>query len=277
MQNVTIIESESYPEHAAGAPRSIPSRTKMSENTRHITYELPRPLNIRFPSATPSANPKHKRIYVTANLVAFIINQIVRRFIQLELALVEYDEFERAKASESPQPLHDRGVIIDCGYPKRNDIVSTAWDIVDWTERLRKVFGCLTGVKKSSPWYQATFRALANVEDIRNFAQHLDGSIKKLVDGTYPLMGTLMASFPALDGGYYVRILMAGSARYAGDNSIDVPGFSQALNGSHRVECVVLTVADLSINLTLVVSSVSAAKAELEASLKAEYNFDWPD
>jgi len=247
----------------------------MAQRTRSATYTKPANLKITFANAGIAPDEKHKRIYVSVNAVAFIINQARRRFSDLEAALIQYDELKKAKGDVPSSMSHDGRVFFDAGYSKRNEIVSAAWDVIDWSDRLRKVLGVLAGIKKNEAWYQIAIRGVAAVEDIRHFVQHFDSNLTKLVEGSYPVMGTVIASFPCSDG-YYARALLASAVRYSAEDAIEIAGFARAVKGSGRVECVVLSVADLAVNLTLTISAVAAAQAELAAVLKRDYAFEWP-
>lgn len=132
-----------------------------------------------------------------------------RRFAELERLLVEYDEGYLVTNPGTPR-LGDGGFSIGIGYPERNLVVSTAWDTVDWLDRLRKLLGVVAGIKKKELWCQLAVRALADTEDIRNFVQHFDANLQTLVEGNYPLTGTVFASFPCASG-YYVRALSASA------------------------------------------------------------------
>jgi len=218
-------------------------------------------------------NPKHKRIYVSVNATAFILNQVERRFVALESALLAYDFDCRRDPKENV--AHDRGVSFDMGYAKRNDIVSTAWDIVDWLDRLRRVLGVIAGVKKEA-WYKLLMKSLAEVEDVRHHLQHFDKRLEELVGGSYPLMGALIASFPATPG-RYTKFLLSTPVRYVADTAIRIHWFRHPDVVRGEVDRVTFSVASVAINLTDIMVRVRKGKAQLAAYLHKRYNFTWPD
>jgi hypothetical protein len=246
----------------------------MAVRRHSLKYTKPVEVRVAF-KPTEAPDRRHKQIFVSVNAAVFIFDQIRRRFADLETALIEYDDYQRERPHEVDKPLLDAGVCIDVGYAKRNDVVSAAWDVVDWADRLRKVLGATAGIKKNEPWFQLVTRALAVVEEVRHFLQHFDASLSTLVTGTYPIMGAVIASFRAPDG-YYARILIASTVGHPADTEMKICGYARAVTGFRRVECIVLSVANLSINLSLVESSIIEAQAGFAELLKKRYKFVWP-
>lgn len=238
-------------------------------------YTKPVPIEIQLGTLNATdTHKRHKRIYVSLNSVAFIFNQIISRYAVLETMLLDYDAFQKSSA---PAPLSDRLVCMDITYPKRNNsVVGAAWDIIDWMERLRKVLSVSAGIKKNDDWYRAIMSDLPQVEEVRHFLQHFDCQIGKLVDGSYPLMGSVIARYP-LENGSYTRILMSTPIRYADDNKILVRGFVVPIAMEGDVDCIVLSIAEKWINISLLMTSLRKAQKRFAQYLLDKYNCPWPD
>lgn len=71
-----------------------------------------------------------------------------------------------------------------------------AWSIVDLCHRIRRVIKSTPGVKQSESWLQSFVRWSAEIEETRNYVQHLDSGLPQLPKKWTPIMGTLSwASF----------------------------------------------------------------------------------
>lgn len=102
-------------------------------------------LNIQYASDPKhSDDPLPKRVYATINAAVFIHNELDRRFIDLESMFLEYC-LSQANKEEALKPGQLK---TDWGYPPSNHMVSLAWDMVDWSERLRKALCVTAGIKK---------------------------------------------------------------------------------------------------------------------------------
>ncbi len=144
-----------------------------------------------------------KRIYATLNAMVFILSQLDRRYTELVAMLHDY-----RKSKEQDGKIEEpRQVTMDIGYPRGNYMVSLAWDIVDWCDRLRKIAGVKAGIKRRDEWFQQLEATLETTKDIRNFLQHYDSEVNTFVLGSYPLMGSISAHFPIEDGWCAVHTL----------------------------------------------------------------------
>jgi hypothetical protein len=63
--------------------------------------------------------------------------------------------------------------------------------VVDVVNRVRVLLPHVRGLRQKAPEVQVFLRAVAPVEDIRNFLQHLSPAIHKLAGDSVPLMGQL--------------------------------------------------------------------------------------
>ena len=81
-----------------------------------------------------------------------------------------------------------------------HEIISTAWDLIDWVERLRKLLGKGAGIKKKEEWYQVAMRVLAPAEDLRHFLQHFDNSVEECLDKNVSVFGSVSAYCAEGDG-----------------------------------------------------------------------------
>lgn len=71
-----------------------------------------------------------------------------------------------------------------------------AWSVVDLCHRIRRVIQSTPGIKQSEPWLQTFLRWSAEIEEARNYVQHLDSGLPQLPKQWTPIMGTLSwASF----------------------------------------------------------------------------------
>jgi hypothetical protein len=216
------------------------------------------------------ASPHRKRIYVSVNACAFVFNQIERRMRELYELLLEFD-----LESSQKKPLRAEQVSLDIGYKKRNEIVGLAWDIVDWMDRLRKILNSVSGVKRKTGWYKDLTDALSHAESLRNLFQHFDGNIKKFVDGSYPIMGSITAIYQS-GAGAYARVVVSTPARFAGDSEMHIEGFVLPTSATKPLENVTLAVGKDFANLTAIFQSIERARPAFAAELKSKYGFAWP-
>lgn len=215
---------------------------------------------------------RHKRVYASVNSAAFVINQIERRYEVLESELLQYDEFKRRIGSEKPKP---GSMSLDMGYQHGNSLVAQAWDLVDWIERLRKIMGKVSGVKKNAPWLRNLVKGLKPTEELRHFIQHFDRSLSVILDGSYPLMGSLIAFF-SCKGQPYVRVLISTPARYAGDQHVHISGFLLPKELGDSVGEVTLSVANQHLNISQMVNMVREARSSFAKDVRESYDFEWP-
>ena len=75
------------------------------------------------------------------------------------------------------------------------------------------MLGAVAGVKKKQAWYESAKELLKSVQEVRHFLQHFDREMGKLVKGTFPIGGCVIASFPGAET-TYARVLSSTPARY---------------------------------------------------------------
>lgn len=87
-------------------------------------------------------------------------------------------------------------------------VLSCAWDIINWTERLRKLFGHGAGLKKKDKWYVSALLALKPAEELRHYIEHIDKSVEDSIKTGWPLIGVVNAyvSSPTIPNTYDIAI-----------------------------------------------------------------------
>jgi len=143
-----------------------------------------------------NSSPK-TRIHFVQRSVTFAFAAIERRYERLCYLLQHYH--------------------VDC---QDDEIVSLAWDIIDWAERLRTLLHHGIGVKASDPWLQWFTRELAPVESMRHIIQHLPGSVEECLREKSPLFGYVWAYCSSReDENSYDIIVAVASPLSAQDNA----------------------------------------------------------
>jgi hypothetical protein len=101
--------------------------------------------------------------------------------------------------------------------PKDDEVIATTWDFIDWVERLRKLLGYGAGLKKKEQWYKTLVAELGPIEHLRNFTQHMDGSLSECINSKTPLQGIVSAycQFEGMKG--YTVVICAPSTHSGGD------------------------------------------------------------
>lgn len=154
--------------------------------------------------------------------------------------------------------------------------MASAWDIVDWADRLRKVFGGIAGIKKKEKWYSLARDALQEVSDIRNFIQHYDKEIYSFVKGSYPLMGAVFACFPHQGQGFHTRLIVSTPLKSAYHKEVNIFGMPNPQKVRPPVDCIRFSIADNVVDLSELNRKLLEATEELKTELKRRYGFDWP-
>ena len=62
-------------------------------------------------------------------------------------------------------------------YISVDHIISLGWDMIDWSERLRKLLHVGRGFKKKDEWCQSILNDLGDLEEVRHFIQHFDREV----------------------------------------------------------------------------------------------------
>lgn len=218
---------------------------------------------------TTAMDSKAKRIYVSVNAFVFAVNQVEFRFKSLESLLMEFDS--------TKNNLGSRQFSIDIGYKKRNEIVSLAWDIVDWLERARKIFGVISGIPKNNNHYSSIMKLLEPAERFRQILQHYDSEvIKRAVEGMYPVMGGVIATFRRGES-WYGRILLSTPARFPGDKEVNIAGVKFIKdNMQGDIDGITLSVTSHAINLSEILCKLKLEKIKLSTYLEQTFDFHWP-
>lgn len=220
---------------------------------------------------TKGISEKGKRTYVTINAFVFSINEAKRRYLRIKNILLDYDKAESTKSSNSEG---DYSLSIDC--PFRNEIVSTAWDTVDWIERARKTLGAIAGIPKKDSRYISIMDALKPASEYRHMLQHFDSDvIPTLVNKTFPLMGAVLAKYSdgKKDRG---RVIISTPARYAGDQTITIAGANAfAAHAKPPIDNITLTLANATINLSAMFEKIELSINDVREFLSQTYDYDW--
>lgn len=229
-------------------------------------------ISIDESGTTTGSDPKSKRIYVTVNAFAFSVNQVRIRFKSLESLLMEFHTSETVKKQLDP-----RQVTIDMGYENRNEIVALAWDLIDWLERARKIFGAVTGVPKKNDFYSEIIRLLEPAETFRQILQHYDSEVvRRAVTDMYPIMGSVVATF-RLGDAWCGRVLLSTPARFAGDKEINVAGARFIENGMQGdIDGITLSVTNHALNFSEILRALELEIIKLMKYLDDTYDFQWP-
>jgi hypothetical protein len=187
-----------------------------------------------------------KRKHVLFNSLEFTLTQIERRYNALVKEFLKYENTDQSIG------------------------VSLAWDVIDWSERLRKLLGFGAGLKKKEQWYTDIFSHLEKVEEARHFIQHFDKSINSNLDDSLPPLGYVMALIPS-DSGFEVKIMNAGSFYIEKGEKFKVGGFRVPKSIEPPIDHVSLFVGQHSVNLSELSKAVIQAKEEFIIYLRKTY------
>lgn len=132
---------------------------------------------------------KEKRALLLLNSISFVFSTLRRRYRHLCDLLQQY---------------HVQN--------EDDEIISTVWDIIDWSDRLRKLLNHGAGINKSEQWYRSIVKGIEPVEKMRNIVQHISGSLEECLRKRTPLFGYLYAfcSGDQLSKGHIVVVLPSG-------------------------------------------------------------------
>lgn len=212
-----------------------------------------------------------KRIYVTVNALVFSLNEARRRFDRVKGLLLHFDAEERASGE-----LNDGNFQIGMKCAYRNEIVSTAWDTVDWLARARKLLGSISGISKKEASFKETMDALRPAAEYRDMLQHFDRDVVPTLEKrTFPVMGAILAGYS--DGAKrYGRIILSTPARYACDPTVSIAGANAiAAEVTLPVDNITLSVAHATINLSDIFLRLETCIKGLRELLSDKYQFDW--
>lgn len=213
-----------------------------------------------------------KRIYATLNAMVSILNQLDRRYTEL---VAMFHDYRRSKEQEG-KVEEPRRVTMDTGYPHGNYMVSLAWDIVDWYDRLRKIAGVKAGIKRKDEWFRQLEATLETTKDVRNFLQHYDSEINTFVLESYPLMGSISAHFPTKDG-WCAYIIMSTPIASVYHKEFKIASFTNPSVIDGDIDLITFSVAEKALNLTAMTTKLREAKLGVSSYMEKEYDFTWPE
>lgn len=237
----------------------------------HLAAQAPS-LVLKFRAdSRQTGDKKKKRIYASINAVVFMLNRIERRYVELERMFIEYDVVK----VRSQGALAHRKCVIDIGYEHGNHMVSLAWDLVDWCDKLRRVLGSPAGLEKKLDWYKRLVKILRNTEDMRHFLQHYNAELERFVVGSFPLMGTVYACFQSSDG-LYTRVIPSTPIASAYHEDVRICGFEIPDHLASPFGNLCFSIATMALNLSEVVAKLRAVADDMKSHLRDRYGFDWP-
>lgn len=159
-------------------------------------------------------------------------------------------------------------------YVSPDHIVSLGWDMIDWSERLRKLLHMGRGFKKKDEWCQSILTDLKDLEDVRHFIQHFDREVGKSDQDYLNLIGSLKIQ---LNRKYYPH---KRSWTFNIGNSINIFhleqqnrtfNFDMVEMSGDIVRSATLSLAGQDIDLNQLKSKVGHAKHGLDSYLAENY------
>lgn len=157
-------------------------------------------------------------------------------------------------------------------------LISLGWDMIDWSEKLRKLLEVGRGFKKKDDWCKRILAELEDLKNVRHFIQHFDGEVGRSEQSYLNLIGSLDV---VLDASFYPKKYLWS---FHIGNTVDLAVLQQQ---SRAFNCnmaemagVILKSASLSlagkdINLKELRSHVGRAQHELDNYLLNNY-FKYP-
>ncbi len=205
--------------------------------------------------------------------LATVISIIEHRFKLLEESLLKYDQIERSKSDDD---IPDRTMFI-YKKPQNNSIecISHAWDVVDWLDRLRKLFGAVSGVKKKDEWYVEAMKVLKTTSETRNFLQHYDSELKYFIENKAALLGNVIANYQS-DQGWYLRSITSSYSYGLDQEEYSIPGFNIPDKVSKPIESITLSIAETNFNISKTIEAMRPCIEEYKTSMLHKYGFVWP-
>lgn len=159
-------------------------------------------------------------------------------------------------------------------YLSPDHIISLGWDMIDWSEKLRKLLEVGRGFKKKDEWCKSILADLDDLKDVRNFIQHFDREVGKSDQSHLNLIGSLKVR---LNGKYYPN---KSSWTFNIDDSIDIFllqqqnrtfNFDTVEMSGDIIRSATLSLACNDINLNQLRSKVGHAKHGLDSYLYENY------
>lgn len=168
--------------------------------------------------------------------------------------------------------LNDEGTIAKATSDTFPMVVSMAWSMIDSANRFRVLVEKMPHISQG-PHFQAGFRKLAVVEDLRNPIQHLNQEIGKRVEssGPYPVWGTLSWMQVLSANPLKVRacVLMPGSV----DSFRGVPATHPAGKVFHApIDHVELSAYGITVSLSEMHETIGKLSASIEGALNSAFD-----
>ncbi len=234
-------------------------------------------LTISFPpDERHSDDVRVRRTYATINACAFAHRQVVMRYERLTELLLQYDSTK--DPIEQPPCRHAGGftstIKMDIGYPRGNEIVGLAWDLVDWLERFRKCFAAIVGIPDRQQLYRRFEDAFAQIARARNAAQHFDRELDKCATQSYLLMGAVSALY-ASPTGPYCRIVISTPFRSVYHKDVRGLGVVTLTELDAPIGGICFSLSDTTVDLSAVMCDIESLCADLAAYLSSTYKYDW--
>lgn len=234
------------------------------------TYMANMTLSVNFDGCLIHPDKQHaKRTVLSVHAIIYALNVIESKYEEIEQDLL----FLRAKSAGTKS---HRDFTIRFESKKVNSVVGKCWELIDWIDRLRKLLGYAAGLKKREDWYKNLVRALESIKHVRHFIQHFDGELNKYVASSFPLMGSIIAFFPANDG-VYMEINVSSPTKTPYDNKIVITKnyvFPESITG--EINNITFCLESNTINLSNLFLSIQKGKIDLIKYLESEYNFTLP-
>ena len=71
----------------------------------------------------------------------------------------------------------------------QEEVIMQAWLVIGNLNKLRCLLDKVSGIKKNEPWFKLFIKKIENVENPRNFIEHYDNELSKLIVEVKPLLG----------------------------------------------------------------------------------------
>lgn len=188
-----------------------------------------------------------KRKHVLFNSLEFVFSQINTRYELLVEHFLLHDESDQSIG------------------------VSLAWDIIDWSDRLRKLLGNGAGLKKKEDWYVEIISHLESVEDARHFIQHFDRSLNANLAESKPPLGHVSALFPRENNAFEVKVKNAGSFYLEKGERFKLGGFRMPASIEFPVDHISIFIGEHSVNLSELSRAVMRANKSFTEYIRNTY------
>lgn len=188
------------------------------------------------------------RARITLNAIVFVFDAIGVAYNRLTILLI----------SSRGRDLGDQ-------------IIACCWDIIDWTERLRKLLGYGAGIKKKEDWFKALMKAVAPAEEIRHTLQHLDGHMEYCLKESLPTVGHLVA-YVINEKGNGFDIMISLPSGFKNDGTDKLAAYVKVkISFEPPVTAATFFVGDKRINLTVMFHAIEEGRKQLCEFIRRAY------